>query len=50
MRRPAPGFGKGLYEEALSEYFEIEKLELSKEEKTEVESQINSINKILLNN
>jgi len=43
-------YEKGLYEEALSEYFEIEKLELSKEEKTKVESQINSINKILLNN
>lgn len=42
-------YEKGLYEEALSEYFEIKKLELSKEEKTKAESQINSINKILLN-
>jgi hypothetical protein len=42
-------YEKGLFEEALSEYFEIDKLELSKEEKTKVKSQINSINKILLN-
>lgn len=40
---------KGLYEEALREYFEIEKLELSKDERAKVESQVNSINKILLN-
>jgi len=43
-------YEKGLYEEALGEYFEIEKLELTKEEKTEVESRVNAINKILLNN
>jgi hypothetical protein len=42
-------YEKGLYEEALSEYFEIEKLDLNKEEKTKVVSQISSINKILLN-
>jgi hypothetical protein len=41
---------KGLYEEALGEYFEIEKLDLTKEERTKVESEVNSINKILLNN
>jgi hypothetical protein len=43
-------YEKGLYEEALGEYFDIQKLELTKEEKTEVESRVNSINKILLNN
>ena len=43
-------FEKGLYEEALGEYFEIEKLNLTKEEKRKVESQVNKINKILLNN
>lgn len=41
---------KGLYEEALGEYLDIQKLELSKEQINKVESQINSINKILLNN
>ena len=41
---------KGLYEEALREYFEIQKLELTKEEKAKVESRVNAINKILLNN
>jgi hypothetical protein len=43
-------FEKGLYEEALGEYMEISKLDLSKEEKLKVESQTQSINKILLNN
>ena len=43
-------YEKGLYEEALGEYFEIEKLELSKDERVKVESQVNSINKVLLNN
>ena len=43
-------YEKGLYEEALGEYFDIQKLELTKEEKTEVQSRVNAINKILLNN
>ena len=43
-------FEKGLYEEALGEYMDIAKLDLSKEEKLKVESQTQSINKILLNN
>jgi len=43
-------YEKGLYEEALGEYFEIEKLDLTKEERTKVESHVNAINKILLNN
>ena len=42
-------YEKGLYEEALGEYFDIKKLELTKEEKSEVELRINKINKILLN-
>jgi len=42
-------FEKGLYEEALGEYLDIQKLELSKEQKVKVESSITSINKILLN-
>lgn len=43
-------YEKGLYEEALREYQDIAKLDLSKEEKSKVESQTQSINKILLNN
>jgi hypothetical protein len=43
-------YEKGLYEEALGEYLDISKLDLSKEEKAKVESQTQSINKILLNN
>jgi hypothetical protein len=43
-------YEKGLYEEALAEYLDIAKLDLSKEEKSKVESQTQSINKILLNN
>ena len=43
-------YDKGLYEEALGEYMDIAKLDLSKEEKAKVESQTQSINKILLNN
>jgi len=43
-------YEKGLYEEALGEYLEIQKLELSKEQNTNVVSKITSINKVLLNN
>jgi len=43
-------FEKGLYEEALGDYLDIAKLDLSKEEKSKVDSQTQSINKILLNN
>jgi len=43
-------YEKGLYEVALREYQDIAKLDLSKEEKSKVESQTQSINKILLNN
>jgi len=43
-------YNNGLYEEALGEYLEIQKLELSKEQSASVEKQINSINRILLNN
>jgi len=42
-------YEKGLYEEALGEYLDIAKLDLSKEEKAKVESQTKSISKILLN-
>jgi hypothetical protein len=42
-------YDKGLYEEALGEYIDIAKLDLSKEDKAKVESQTQSINKILLN-
>ena len=43
-------FDKGLYTEALGEYLEIQKLELNNEQKGKIDSSINSINKILLNN
>jgi len=43
-------YEKGLYEEALGDYLEIQTLELNKEQITKVESQIDNINKILLNN
>ena len=43
-------YEKGLYEEALGEYFETQKLQLTKEEKLKVESQVSKINKILLYN
>ena len=43
-------FEKGLYSEALGEYLEIQKLELGKDQKNKVESSINTINKILLEN
>jgi hypothetical protein len=43
-------YEKGLYEEALGEYLDIARLDLSKEEKSKVESQTQNINKILLNN
>lgn len=42
-------FEKGLYEEALGEYLEINKLELKNEEKNQVEKRIKSINQLLLN-
>jgi len=42
-------YDKGLYAEALGEYLEIQKLELSKEQKNKVDSSINTLNKILLN-
>lgn len=41
---------KGLYEEALGEYLDIQYLELSKEQKTEIALKIENINKMLLNN
>ena len=43
-------YEKGLYEEALGEYLEIQKLDLINEQISEVESRIYSINKILLIN
>ncbi|MBK9098769.1 MAG: hypothetical protein IPM14_11755 [bacterium] len=43
-------YEKELYEEALREYMDIRKLELTGEEKKEVAKKIDSINKILLNN
>lgn len=43
-------YEKGLYEEALGEYMDIGKLNLSNEEKSKVELQTQNINKILLNN
>jgi hypothetical protein len=43
-------YEKGLYEETLGEYLEIQKLELDKDQSTIVESQIDNINKVLLNN
>jgi hypothetical protein len=42
-------YEKGMYEEALVEYFDIQKLELIKEAKSKVESHVNAINKNLLN-
>jgi hypothetical protein len=41
---------KGLYEEALGEYLEIEKLQLSEDERLAVEYKVQNINRILLNN
>ena len=43
-------FQKGLYEEALGDYFDIQTLELNKEQAAKVQSQIDKINKIMLNN
>jgi len=43
-------YDKGLYEEALGEYLEIQNLELNSEQSNKVKSQVNQINKILLNN
>jgi len=43
-------YEKGLYVEALGDYLEIQTLELNKEQIPKVGSQIDNINKILLNN
>lgn len=43
-------YQKGLYEEALGDFLEIRNLELSDKQISEVDSRIDSINKILLNN
>ena len=43
-------FEKGLYDEALGEYLDIQKLDLNKEQSNSVDSKIDSINKLLLNN
>jgi hypothetical protein len=43
-------YEKGLYEEALGEYLDIQKLDLNEEQSLNVETRINHINKILLNN
>ena len=42
-------YEKGLYEEALGEYLEIQKLELSEEQRTNLNNRINDIDKLLLN-
>lgn len=42
-------YKKGLYEEALKEYYEISKLELSKEEKDKVDAKVEAIKTILVN-
>ena len=42
-------FEKSLYTEALGEYLEIQKLDLNNEQSRKVDTQINHINKILLN-
>jgi len=42
-------YEKGLYEEALGAYLDIQKLDLNKLQSENVETQINHINKILLN-
>jgi len=41
-------YEKGLYTEALGEYLEIQKLELTKEESKEVNTSVEKLNKILL--
>jgi len=41
-------FRKGLYEEALKEYYEIDKLEITKDEKDKVNSKIEAINMKLM--
>lgn len=43
-------FEKGLYEEALKQYNEINKLKLTKEQQLYVDNKIGTINKLLLNN
>jgi len=43
-------YQKGLYEEAFGDYIDIQNLDLSNEQLSEVESRIDSINKILLIN
>ena len=43
-------YQKGLYEEALGDYIDIQSLELNKEQAEKVKSLIDNINKILLNN
>lgn len=43
-------YEKGLYEEALGDYLEIQKLDLSDQQNADVDSKIESINKIMLNN
>ena len=42
-------YKKGLYEEALKEYYEISKLELSKEEKDKVDAKVEAIKTKLVN-
>ena len=36
-------FNKGLYEEALKEYYDIDKLDLTKDEKDNIDSKVESI-------
>jgi hypothetical protein len=43
-------YEKGLYEEALGDYLEIQSLNLNNEQISKVDSRIDSINKIMLNN
>lgn len=43
-------YEKGLYEEALGDYLEIQNLDLNNEQISKVDSRIESINKIMLNN
>jgi len=43
-------YSKGLYEEALNEFNQVKKLKLSSSEATKVETAIEEINKLLLNN
>ena len=43
-------YQKGLYEEALGDYIEIQTMDLNKEQAAKVQSQIDNISKIMLNN